>query len=295
MVGAAKAGTTSLHQQLDAHPRIHMSAVKEPHYFSRLHPSAARRPFLPTINDEEAYLRLFRGAGSKPIRGESSTSYLTVPGTAERIRDRCPEAKVVISLREPVARAYSHFLADTRDGVERRSFAEAIEQELSGAESEEWGVGSLYIRIGRYAEAVARYQQVFGPNLQIVFFEELAADPVATMTKVFSFLEMDIEETDDLSDKARNPYREARGRIAAALFTSPTVRRISRRILPRSTRARAKDALTRSASKPPIEVADRARLEALYGPEVQRLAELLDRHPPWPAYQNADGSVIPQR
>jgi hypothetical protein len=285
IVGAAKAGTTSLHSYLATHPQIYMSPVKEPHYFSRLSPAAERRPFLPTVEDERAYLRLFRGAGECPLRGESSTSYLTVPEAAKRIRDRCPRSKALISLREPVDRAYSHFLADRRDGVERRSFSQAIEDELSSTEPAAWGNDSLYVEIGRYAEAVARYQRLFGPDLKVLFFEELTADPLGALRGVLGFLDLEPSDADGPAPKVHNPHSEPRGALARRLFTSPRARRLSRRVLPRAGRARVKASLTTPARKPPIEPADRARLEEIYHPQVEQLTALLGRRPPWPAYR----------
>jgi len=285
VVGAAKAGTTSLHAYLMGHPEIYMAAVKEPHYFSRLEPSPERRPFLPTIDDERPYLNLFRDAGDRPVRGESSTSYLTVPDAAGRIRECCPTAKAVIMLREPVSRAYSHFLADVRDGVERRSFRHAIEDELSGSERLEWGVSGLYVTIGRYAEDVARYRRLFGSDLRVLFFEDLVADPTANVRQVLDFLGVDGGYADSLSPEAHNPYRRPRAGLAGRIFSSPRARVVSRRLLPRGARARLKRSLTKDAPKPPIRMEDRERLTALYRPDVERLAELLGRRPPWPAYR----------
>jgi hypothetical protein len=284
VVGAAKAGTTSLHAYLAGHPEIYMAAVKEPHYFSRLKPSPERRPFLPTIDGERTYLNLFRDAGDRRVRGESSTSYLTVPDAARRIRERCPTAKAVILLREPVSRAHSHFLADVRDGVERRSFRQAIEDELSGSEQLEWGVSGLYVTIGRYAEDVARYRRLFGTNLHVLFFEDLVADPTTNVRQVLDFLGVDGGYANSLSPEPHNPYRRSRAGFAGRIFSSPHVRVVSRRLLPRGARARVKESLTKTAPKPSVPVEDWKRLTALYRPDVKQLTKLLGRRPPWPAY-----------
>ena len=100
VVGAAKAGTTSLWRYLDQHPAIYMSPVKEPHYFSSFTPG-----LFPAVKDEGEYLRLFRDAGDAPLRGEASASYLWDAETPRRHPSRSPDAKIVISLRDPVERA----------------------------------------------------------------------------------------------------------------------------------------------------------------------------------------------
>ncbi|MFN8161955.1 MAG: sulfotransferase [Solirubrobacterales bacterium] len=284
IVGAAKAGTTSLHAYLGDHPDIFMSAVKEPHYFSRLQPSERRRAFLPTVDDEKDYLALFRAGGDKPVRGESSTSYLTVPEAAGRIRRACPDSKAVIALRDPVERAYSHFLADTRDGIEDRGFREALEDELSGREEGGWGAAHLYVRTGLYAEPVRRYQETFGEDLMVVFFERLKEDPIAVVEDVLAFLNVSTSHARSLSPEAHNPHRVPRSRLARRVFTSGVVRRLSRRILPRDLRARAKDSLTRTSPKPGLSDSDREFLLEVFREDVGRLPALLGSVPPWPAF-----------
>src|SRR2546421_5730717 len=84
LVGAGKAGTTSLWHYLDSHPDISMSRVKEPHFFSR-----GGLPGLPVVKSAEAYLDLFAGAGQARYRGEASPSYLCDEGSARAIKAAC--------------------------------------------------------------------------------------------------------------------------------------------------------------------------------------------------------------
>ena len=106
IVGAAKAGTTALHTALDKHPLMFMSAVKEPNYFS-----AAELQLEETLNKsglittDAEYRKLFSGAAPQQLLGEASVSYLAYPSSAERIFAYNPDAKIIISLREPVSRA----------------------------------------------------------------------------------------------------------------------------------------------------------------------------------------------
>ncbi len=76
VVGAAKAGTTSLYRELARHPAIYMSPMKEPHFFSQIQPAPAREDFFPHLSDEDEYLALFKGATTEELLGEASTSYL---------------------------------------------------------------------------------------------------------------------------------------------------------------------------------------------------------------------------
>src|SRR5262245_16436607 len=115
IVGAAKAGTTSLHAYLSAHPQVFMPALKEPHYFADFELSPEFDNFMPVIRDQPAYQDLFRGSQGSTAVGEASPSYLCDPAAAARIKAAIPDAKIVISLRNPVDRAYSHYLMDLHE------------------------------------------------------------------------------------------------------------------------------------------------------------------------------------
>ena len=107
VIGAPKAGTTSLHTYLDAHPQIQMSAVKEPRFYAGPDNGIAYPP--DHVADPAAYEALFDPAF--PVRGESSTDYATHPrrtGVPERIKAAVPEARFVYMVRDPIARTVSH-------------------------------------------------------------------------------------------------------------------------------------------------------------------------------------------
>ena len=89
VVGAAKAGTTSLYRYLGEHPDVYMSPMKEPHFFSQIKPDPKVAPFSPSVRDAESYLRLLTSASEK-IVGQASTSYLSYPGSRESSRRRVP-------------------------------------------------------------------------------------------------------------------------------------------------------------------------------------------------------------
>ena len=155
LVGAAKAGTTSLYDELARHPAIYMSPMKEPHFFSRIQPRPRAGGLLPP--------RKRRGLVPRPVRRRRRTRSWwarrapPISGTAhaaERIKRVVPEASILIMLRDPVERAYSQYWNDVREGFERRPFLEALaEEQRSGPGA--WGVTSLYIDCGRYADQVA--------------------------------------------------------------------------------------------------------------------------------------------
>ena len=101
IIGAAKAGTTSLHYYLDLHPEVQMSAVKETNFFAG--PPNGRDYELGQVESLEAYEELFDAA--VPVRGEASPNYANDPiraGAAKRIKGLIPEAKIIYLVRDPV-------------------------------------------------------------------------------------------------------------------------------------------------------------------------------------------------
>ncbi len=180
LVGAAKAGTTSLYRELARHPAIYMSPMKEPHFFSQIEPAPERKAFFPHVTGEDEYLALFEGATTEELLGEASTSYLWDGQAAERIKRVVPEARILIMLRDPVDRAYSQYWNDVREGIERRSFLDAlVEEQRSGPGA--WGVSSLHIDCGRYADQVERYLDRFGARVQVLFFEDFVGHEASTI------------------------------------------------------------------------------------------------------------------
>jgi hypothetical protein len=284
VVGAAKAGTTSLYHYLAQHPEIFMSPMKEPHFFSRIEPSPELEPFFPHVTDEATYLSLFAGARHEKVRGEASTSYLSHPRVADEIRRRRPDAKIIIMLRDPVERAHSHYWNDVREGIEARSFAAAVTDELE-APPGGWGVSSVYVDSGFYAAPVTRFIDGFGGNVLLLLFEEFVVDAPRAVEQVLRFLEVDPGWAARVESEAQNPFALPRNALSRRLLGSGAARSFARQLLPRSVRAYGRSRLVRRAEKPPMERDVRLRLLDIYQPDVDRLSEILGRRPPWPAFE----------
>jgi hypothetical protein len=280
LVGAAKAGTTSVYEELARHPAIYMSPIKEPHFFSRIEPSPERAAFFPHVSDEREYLALFDRVAGERLIGEASTSYLWDQRAAERIRRVAPEASILIMLRDPVARAYSQYWNDVREGLERRSFPEALAEEQRAGPGA-WGVTSLYIDCGRYADQVARYLERFGPRVLVCFFERFVADRQGTLAEIHSFLGVAPPSAAAAEPERSNPASLPRNELSGRILGSGRLRRAARATVPRRLRARLRGAMLREVSPPPMDPGARALLAEVFRPEVGRLAEVLGRTPPW--------------
>src|SRR5215203_3559900 len=162
IIGAMKSGTTALYYYLEQHPEIYMSPVKEPNFFS----SQGQQNAVDAVTNIGAYQHLFKGASDEKAIGEASHSYLYEPGAATAIRRYIPEAKLIAILRNPIERAYSHFLHMVRSGTEPLDdFTQALqEKEAVGVHKER--TFQDYIGRGLYYEQLRRYFGTF-PREQV--------------------------------------------------------------------------------------------------------------------------------
>ncbi len=265
VVGAGKAGTTSLWRYLGQHPEIFMSRLKEPCFFA----TSTFPRVTPTVADREAYLELFAGS-RESLTGEASPTYLTAEHAPAAIKAASPDAKVLISLREPVGRTHSLYLEMVRNGAERRPFVEAVQDELLRGIARPPFVASTL-----YAGAVDRYMKTFGHRVHVLFFESLASNPRQVMRDVYEFLDVAPDFAENLDVSAHNRFAMPRGAIAGKLIASGAARRVARRMVPSVYRDRIYRALLRPVEKPQPEPEAVRLLTEAYDPDVLALAELL--------------------
>jgi hypothetical protein len=270
VVGAAKAGTTSLWRYLDAHPDIFMARIKEPHFFSGQGTS-----LYPGVHDEEAYLRLFAHARTR-FRGEASPSYLWWEPTAARIKDAAPDASIVIALRDPVDRAYAMYWHEVRLGRERGSFEAAVARQLDS----QLAVPPYVLR-SRYARDVCRYLCLFGSNVHVILFEELARDVRRELRVLFMFLGVDSAVAAHIDAKQHNPFVRPRNGVAARLLASERARKTGQRLVPRRLRWPVERSLLQMGAKPALHSDTDALLTDFFRSDVLELAQLLGRSLPW--------------
>ena len=163
IIGAPKAGTTSLYSYFREHPAIFMPELKEPRFFG--YEGQGDRIRFPVRTLEE-YTALFDAVTTETAIGEATPHYLVYPVAAQRIRDLIPEVRLIASLRDPVDRAYSVYQMNLRNkGVNTGiPFVEAIRTDHNLRET--------------YADMLGRYVALFPPEqLKVILLEDLEADP----------------------------------------------------------------------------------------------------------------------
>jgi len=173
IVGAPKCGTTAFYEYLRLHPEIFMSVPKEPHYFGS---DLLRKRARPTLSQ---YLSCFEGAELKKRVGEASVFYLYSSRAAAEIKEFCPEARIIIMLRNPVEMLYSlHselLFTMYEDIVDFEAALEAEADRKLGLRVPRGArhVNYLFYRdIGRFSSQVQRYFDAFGrANAHLVVYD----------------------------------------------------------------------------------------------------------------------------
>jgi hypothetical protein len=175
IIGAMKAGTTSLYHYLRVHPHVFMASIKELDFFDR---KANWKRGL------DWYRKQFEGAGPEAFAvGEASTAYTkypSVPGVPERMATVVPEARLIYVVRNPIDRIRSHYQHRVAVGAEKESFEKAVFD------------NPIYLHCSRYASQVEQYLHFFSrEKLLLITSEELRHSREPTMRRVYAFLGLD--------------------------------------------------------------------------------------------------------
>jgi hypothetical protein len=203
IIGAQRAGTTSLHRYLIQHPGVRTTLrTKGVHFFDTGYGRgmswyASRFPTKLTA------WYVARRHGVELRTGEASPYYLFHPLVPDRVAEHLPQVKLIALLRDPVQRAYSHYQHEVARGFERLPFEEAIDAEparLAG-ETERMAAEPLYnsfehqhhsyLARGCYAEQLDRWRARFDDQqLLVLSSERFFREPEAIFARVLDFLEL---------------------------------------------------------------------------------------------------------
>lgn len=298
VVGAAKSGTTSLYEYMKMHPQIYMAPIKETHHFStdidntKFRPNYARSlnkdltRFLETdmeegifhafVKDREQYIKLFRNVKNEKAIGEITNSYLYSKEAARNIHSTFPDAKVIMMLRNPIDRAFSHYLMDLRIGYETADFMTAVKKDMA-RDPKGWGISNLYIEIGMYAEQVKRFVEVI-PEQQrrIYIFDDFKKDAGAVVKDMFSFLGVEADVDIDFSQKF-NPSFIPKNKLIGKLNTQKKVKDWLKGVLPKSVKSKFKKTFYTDKDLPRITAEEKRFLAGIFRDDVMKLGKLLNR------------------
>jgi sulfotransferase family protein len=277
IVGAPKAGTTSLYAWLKQHPSVFLSAVKEPCYFIN--------DYRGGFHDWDQYTRLFESAHDEQAIGEASTAYLAAPESPAWIKSKLGEIRIIISLRNPVDRAWSMYSWMVMEGFEDiQSFGAALEAERRREQSSRFKTSNpeywrdyLYFSGGLYVSQVCRFIDTFD-RVHIIVFDDLVRNPADVFAKLCHFLEIDSSIRPNFSAENRSRFP----RSTRTQYTLRAMRDLARNLpIGRQSLTCALELLMRlnieAGEQRQLDRPNAASLRARYRDEVVRLSSVLGR------------------
>lgn len=288
IVGAAKAGTTSLYYLLGQHPQICTPVVKEPNYFSNLdHAHDITKPGNGPGDDgttwtstQEAYDRLFKLKSSHHYCLDGSVSYLYSRKAAQYIHEYSPQAKIIMVLRNPVQRAWSHYKHLIRDNREEHSFEKALELEDERIE-QGWEFSWHLKHMGLYSRQVERYLELFGDNIRVYLFDEIVKDMEEITYDATSFLGLPAYDY-QFEDKRHNVSGKSKNKVVASLINKAAAYKATiNSIIPPSVTHKLTQTIRAANTTPGDMELDKAvaqQLTEFYETDIKATATLIDRN-----------------
>jgi hypothetical protein len=266
IVGAVRAGTTSLYEYLRKTEGVYLSPVKEPRYFCSLDEPPHYAP--PAVRSETAYLQLFSAVKNESAVGEASPQYLCDRVAPKAIYAASPQARIVMILRDPVERAFSHYLLHRRMGVQPLPPERALKNDI-------------YLNNGLYSQALERYLTFFGARgVKVLIFDDFVRDTSRAVREVLDYL--GVAAAAESTAKVYNAYGEPRGRLRRAIYRSVSLKIAARKIFSdRLRRSARENFLLGKSEKPAMPGDSRAFLESFYRDDVIRLEHMIGRPLPW--------------
>lgn len=285
IVGAGRAGTTSLNHYLAQHPQLCVPSAKSCSYFYACDltgsPLAGNPAAIPEwfIADEARYRALYASAPPEALRGDVSPVYLASTRVAPRIAAARPDARIIAIMRDPVDRVYSRYVGRRRDGLESTAtFEELVEREI-GTRLVRDDAQATYLAGGMISHFLRTYYDAFpAQNIQIHFFEDFARDTRGVLASICRFLQVDDRFPFDVNQIYNSSGGRIRNPAVGGLWAfSRPLRQALRPWLPKGLRDAAFRQVTAKTEKVPIRPETRARLQQLYREDIRQLQQLTGR------------------
>ncbi len=281
IIGAAKAGTTALHEYLQQHPQIYMTPTKETNFFAfegeEINFQGIGDELLKdfSITDLSTYQEQFAGVTTEKAIGETCPSYLYYPQAATRIKQYIPDARLIVILRNPVTRAYANFLHTIRDDREpHKDFALALQDEPNRI-ANNWEWFWHYIQVGFYGKQLKHYYEIFpSSQIKIYLYEDLKNNAIATLQDIFCWLEVDDTFVPDMALRP-NKSGMPKNKLLHEILTKPNpIKTIVKPLFPAKLRQKIQH---QNLNTPQISQEVRQQLLDLYRADILQCQDLINR------------------
>jgi hypothetical protein len=275
IVGTPKAGTTSLYHYLEEHPDIYMSPLKETNYFSfdeiKSQGLFYNEEHISSLNQ---YQEQFRGAKDEKAIGEASVSYLYYPSVPLKIKEFNPEAKIIIVLRSPIDRGFSHYLMDKRLGFVNLSYEDIVWENTKHPQSKLYY--QQYVDLGQYYEQVKRYIATFGEKqVKILFYDDVIKDIQNVIKQLYTFLDVDCTFSPNTCQQ-HNVYSSPKNFFIQKIYAQKKIRTIAKLFFGENIQQQLKNHFFRK-DKPVLNEKLRLDLIDIYETNIYKTSALLKK------------------
>lgn len=291
IIGAGKSGTTALYEYLSEHPDVFMSPVKETNFFALegdklIDPKDDPEQMYHypwSITNWDEYVNLYNGVTTEKAIGEVSPMYLYSEEAAFRIKQRLPDVKLIVILRNPVDRLYSRFMHLARENRKPTSrFEDALER------GNIWWRRNDLVKEGFYHNHLKKYFQLFEPSqIKVILYDDLKSDPLRVIQNIYDFIgvdgwfEPDLNAEYNVSGLIKNPV------IDKFIGQKSVIKELAKRVTPKFTEAITSNQQLRkwvnqlrrkNLTKVPIPNGIRnAMIQSIYGEDINSLQSLINR------------------
>lgn len=284
LAGATKAGTSALHEWFRGHPAIRLPRDKEPHYLSHglfgQHYTGIGRE----ITSLEAYWALFpENTAAQKKTGDFDPLTLHGPFAPDLLQAINPDAKALVILRNPVDRAYSHYLMEVRECFEARVFYQAIQEDYIEF-NKNTGEFSPLIRLGFYTSQLEQFTRKLGrENVRVWLYDDFCEDPTKVVGEMCEFIGVESSGMPSPINVRENEAGVPKSRLSAAILRARRGRLRTTHFLylklplwfRRYVRAKF---LIKRVIPPPMPAAAKDFLIEVYKVEILKLEKLLGRN-----------------
>jgi hypothetical protein len=275
VVGVQKGGTTSLHNYLSLHPDIYLPAQKETKFFAR------SDRYAQGIGHYEQ--EFFSASLLEKAVGEIDPDYMYSEDALDRISAHFDMSKlrIIFLLRNPIDRAYSHYLMTLRRGQENLSFDEAIRQESARIKYDYFSRNRYsYVDRGFYLPQIRRFTDRVGrDNILLLLSEQLQDDPREVVRSCFQFLDVDPDYcVSNIEQRYHGASIPRSAGFVRWMMEGSRSKRVLRKLLPVKTlRAKLRKSILgmneSNTHIPPMSDSAFEYLSGLYRPALQDLAD----------------------
>jgi len=269
IVGAPKAGTSFLWDKLRKHQEVFFTEnpEKELNYFADQELQKESYYKYYRIKDETKYLKCFKAAKLEKSIVDGSVSYFAYPAVPQRIHNFNPNAKIVIILRDPIKRAFSHYQMDKRMGYATKPLEEYLKRPL-----EYPAHYHQYINNSLYAKNIKNYLKVFGEKqILILHLKQIGGGDFESL---YNFLEIKKDVLPIESTQAINRNKVPRNFISKTLQHNRHLATILKKVIPKGVVKLFESFLYKGAEKVEMTKKEEEALRFCLGSDIEELKSM---------------------